>query len=370
MRSVFLGTVIWLLAVSPASAQTPGQTQALESSLTIEKAQVLEVKKSETRLIPGTQNHAIYQTLTARILSGPQAGKMVTVENDYLSLTPGQKFFLTHTVNQELDLDAYAVLEPDRLPALGLLLAAFVLATVLIGGWTGLRGLLALIVSILLVFYALLPGIASGYNPIFIAAAVAGLIVIFGSYVTHGVNRTTSAAVMGLVLTVVVTALLTHFAIAFAQLSGFAEDSTVALNFASGGTIDFVGLLLAAMLIGALGILYDAAIGQAVAVEELFRAAPNASRAHIFTRAMRIGREHIGALVNTLAIAYVGASLPILLLFKTYGEESFLFVINHELFATEIVRAVTGSIGILLTVPISTAAAIVLLMYSSKKRVL
>ncbi len=115
------------------------------------------------------------------------------------------------------------------------------------------------------------------------------------------------------------------------------------------------------MLIGALGILYDAAIGQAVAVEELLRAMPQASSRHIFTRAMRIGREHIGALVNTLAIAYVGVSLPLLLLFKTYGDESFLQTINHEMFATEIVRAIVGSLGIVLAVPIATFVAILFL---------
>ncbi len=288
------------------------------------------------------------------MLSGSDAGKTVEVQNDYLAMKSGDIFFLTHTTNLSEGLDIYNVLEPDRLPALGILLGVFVLVVILVGGWTGLRGLLSLAVSILLVFYALLPGISAGYNPLFVAAGVAGLIVILGSYLTHGVNRTTSAAVLGLVATVAVTAVIAQVAVSATQLSGFADESAVYLNFATKGSINFVGLLLGAMLIGALGILYDAAIGQAVAVEELLRANPGLSRTHLFQRALRMGREHIGALVNTLAIAYVGVSLPLLLLFQSYGDESFLQTINHEMFATEVVRAIVGSLGIVLAVPITT----------------
>ena len=109
-------------------------------------------------------------------------------------------------------------------------------------------------------------------------------------------------------------------------------------------------------MIGLLGVLYDIAIGQAIAVEELFRAGIHLSRSQIYTRAIRIGREHIGALVNTLAIAYVGAALPLLLIVQdsTYGVA---YAINNEIFATEIVRILIGSIGLILAVPITTFLA-------------
>lgn len=362
--------LFFAFGVPSVQAQVPGQMETTQSAVVVLKAQVLRVIGTETKSIPGTENTGLYQTLSARLLSGADTGKTITVENDYLALEPDDTFYLIHTTNTAEGIDAYTVLEPDRLPALGIMFGLFILVVILIGGWTGLRGLLALAASILLVFYALLPGIAAGYDPVVVASLVAGLIVIFGSYLTHGVNRTTSAAVLGLVATVVVTAFIAKFAISFTYLSGFSEESTVALNFASEGSIDFVGLLLGAMLIGALGILYDAAIGQAIAVEELLRAAPAAPRRYIFTRAMRMGREHIGALVNTLAIAYVGVALPLLLLFQSYGAESFLQTINHEMFATEIVRAIVGSLGIVLAVPISTLAALILLTHSSKKSVI
>jgi uncharacterized membrane protein len=367
MRKAVQLAVVVIFACSAGSiahAQIPGEDTSGGSVLT-EKAKVLSVESETVKDIPGTDTSSDYQTLSALVLSGPDSGKQVTVENDYLDMQPGAVFFLTHTTDAEDGLDIYNVLEPDRLPALGVLTAIFVVAVILIGGWTGLRGLLALLISILLVFYALLPGIAAGFSPVLVASLVAGVIVVFGSYLTHGINRTTSAAVVGLLVTVGVTALIAHFAIIATQLSGLADETSADLNFASQGHINFVALLLGAMLIGALGILYDAAISQAVAVEELLRATPTASRVHLFKRAMRIGREHIGALVNTLAIAYVGVSLPLLLLFQSYGGEPFLQTVNREMFATEIVRAIVGSLGILLAVPIATLAAIFLLTRKS-----
>lgn len=347
-------------------AQIPGQ-EAVDSTVTTEKAKVLEVVKEEVRPVYGTDVTSTYQTLRVLILSGEEKGKEVVLENDYLSFKAGDVFFLTHTVSLSGEFEVYSVLEPDRLPALGILLAIFVLAVVVIGGWTGVRGLLSLAASILLVFYVLLPGISAGYDPVFVAFSVSAIIVVVGSYVTHRVNRTTTAAVLGLLVTIGVTAFVAKFAVAATRLTGFADESAVFLNFATRGDIDFVGLFLGAMIVGALGILYDAAIGQAVAVEELLRAAPQAPRKWVFARAMRIGREHIGALVNTLAIAYVGVALPLLLLFQSFGSGPFLQTINREVFAAEIVRAIVGSLGILLAVPISTLAAIFLLTRVSRK---
>ena len=110
-------------------------------------------------------------------------------------------------------------------------------------------------------------------------------------------------------------------------------------------------------MIGLLGVLYDIAIGQAIAVEELLRAGAHMTRWHVYKRAIRIGREHIGALVNTLAIAYVGSALPLILLSQEGTSFGFLYNINSEIFATEIVRILIGSIGLILGVPVTTFIA-------------
>ncbi len=358
-RSLLIAVGLFLL-IPVAHAQT-NSTEPLQDTQETEKAVVVSVKSSEIRTIPGTDTVQDYQTLEARVLEGSDTGKTVEVDNDYLNLKPGDVFFLNHETNTDPNIDPYSVSEPDRLPALGILLGLFVLAVAIVGGWTGVRGLLALLASFLAIVYALLPGILAGYDPTLVAAVVASIIIIVGSYLTHGINRTTSAAVLGMIATIIVSAGIAWIAISATKLTGFNDENAVYLNFATTGHINFVGLLLGAMIIGVLGILYDAAIGQAVAVEELLAASPTASRMHIFKRAMRIGREHIGALVNTLAIAYVGVSLPLLLLFQSYASEPFLITINREIFATEIVRAAVGSIGIVLAVPIATVAAIWLL---------
>jgi len=357
--------VLSFLLVAPlahAQATTTGASQNTEET---EKAVVISIESSEIQSIPGTNTNENVQMLSAQVLEGSDKGQTVSVENDYVAMKPGDVFFLTHETGGGVE--SYVVEEPDRLPALGILLGAFILMVALIGGWTGVRGLLALGASFLAILYLLLPGILAGYDPVVLAAIVASAIIVAGSYLTHGVNRTTSAAVLGMIATIVVTAGIAWWAVSATQLSGLGDENAAYLNIATDGNINFVGLLLGAMIIGILGILYDAAISQAVAVEELIRAAPESSRSHLFKRAMRIGREHIGALVNTLMIAYVGVSLPLLLLFQSYADEPFLITVNREIFATEIVRAIVGSIGIVLAVPIATLTAIWFLTRASSK---
>jgi uncharacterized membrane protein len=224
-----------------------------------------------------------------------------------------------------------------------------------------MRGLVALALSFLAIAYLLFPGILHGFSPVLISIGVASLMVILGSYITHGFNRVTSSAVIGMVVTILFTGLLAYVSIHGAKLTGFSSEESVYLNMDTGGSINFAGLLLGGIIIGLLGVLYDAAIGQAVAVDELHHVGPHLPRSVIFKRALRIGREHIGALVNILAIAYVGASLPLLLLFYQSGAD-FSLTINREIFATEIVRAMVGSIGLILAVPFTTLVAVLLLM--------
>jgi uncharacterized membrane protein len=215
------------------------------------------------------------------------------------------------------------------------------------------------------IFFVLFPSVLAGYSPIVVSVGIASLIVILGSYITHGFNWTTTSAVMGMVLTIVVTGMFAYGAVYGARLSGFESDEAVYLNLNTRGAVDFTALLLGGILIGLLGVLYDAAISQAIAVEELRRVGPHVPRRYILSRALRMGREHIGALVNTLAIAYVGASLPLLLLFYS-SSENVLFSINRELFASEIVRTVVGSIGVILAVPITTLVAVAILIPRAK----
>ena len=340
-----------LFAPAPASAQ---EAAPLEQQY-LEKARVLEASESSEKVIEGTSLVTETQTLTVEVLEGPDKGRVVTFENDFTQLDEGDVFYVRHIVGG-FDLETWAVSDPYRLDVLLGITLAFLVLVFLFGGWQGIRGLASLAGSLVLIFYLLLPGIHSGFSPVLVSLGVASLIILVGSYVTHGFTRTTTAAMLGMVATVAVTGIATYVAIGMAELSGFASEENAYLNFATGGSIDMIGLLFGGIMIGLLGVLYDSAIGQAVAVEELYTAGKDYSHRQVYLRALRIGREHIGALVNTLAIAYVGASLPLLLLLKE-SSASPLYILNGELFATEIIRILMSSIGIVLAVPITTLIA-------------
>ncbi len=355
---LFLVTVILLSPFETIRAQA----DLIADQVTLMKARVLEIEDAGKKYIEGTDAESTFQTIRVEILDGAEKGKTVTVENDYLNLEKGEVFYLMHTVDQFSGLDFYAVNDPYRLPQLGLLVGLFLFVVLIFGGKQGLRGLASLIGSFLFIFYLLLPGVLQGYSPLLITVAVSSLIIVLGSYITHGFTRTTSAAVIGMISTVTLTGLLAYFMVNYTRLSGFSSDEIVYLNLNFGGTLDVIGLLLGGIIIGLLGVLYDAAIGQSVSVEELTRIAPHVSRKLIYQRAIRIGREHIGALVNTLAIAYVGASLPLLLLFYQTSTGTMGHIINTEIFATEIVRIMIGSIGLVLAVPITTLVSVWMLV--------
>ena len=321
----------------------------------LEKAKVLSASPTIVKTLPGTSISSPHQTLTIEVLEGVDKGAIANFDNDFTQLHAGDLFYVRHTVGG-FDPETWAVSDPYRLNVLIGLAGVFVLLLFLFGGVQGVRGLVSLLGSLVLIFYLLLPGIYAGFSPILVSIGVSSLIIIVGSYITHGFNRTTTIAMASMILTIVVVGAATYFVIHAASLSGFTTEENAYLNFATRGKISMVGLLFGGIMIGLLGVLYDIAIGQAIAVEELVSAAAHYTRAQILRRAMRIGREHIGALVNTLAIAYVGAALPLLLLFKQ-ADTSVAYIINSERFATEIIRILMGSSGLVLAVPITTLLA-------------
>lgn len=351
-KLLFLAPFVFILS----SYSAYGQIESLSYSETFEKAKVTKVLSTEKVSVVGTDTTAEVQTLLVEVLSGAQKGKSLTLENDYAKLGEGDVFYLKHQTNSIDATETWSVADPYRLDTLIWLSALFIALIFIFGGLQGVRGLASLVGSIFLIFYLLIPGIYFGYNAVAVSIAVASLIIILGSYITHGFNKTTTSAVISMIITVAVTGIVAFLAIRFANLSGFSSEEITYLNIDTNGSINLIGLLFGGIMIGLLGVLYDIAIGQAVAVEELFRAGKGMTRFQVYTRGIRIGREHIGALVNTLAIAYVGASLPLLLLIQNSTINP-LITLNSEVFATEIIRILVGSIGLILAVPITTLIA-------------
>ncbi len=329
-------------------------SELVQDKQEILKARVLQIQEAGVKELPGISKQIEYQILQVEVLDEIDQGKVLTIENDYITLKKGQKFYLLKSTSFDSGKVTYFVSDVYRMNWIIFFIVLFVVLVIVYGGIHGIRGLLSLAGGLLLIFYLLLPKIVAGFSPLLIGCIVASLISIVGSYITHGFNRTTTSAVFGMVSTVIFTGLLAYFAVEVSSLSGMESEEAMYLSLNSRGAINLQGLLLSGIMIGLLGVLYDSAIGQAISVEELWRADPKLSRSYVFKRSLRIGREHIGALVNTLALAYVGAALPLLVLFSfpAYGSVSSL--VNREIFATEIIRTMIGSIGLVLAVPITT----------------
>lgn len=354
-RSLLVLSLILVVSGSIFPLALHAQDSEIVSREYLEKAKVLNASASVTSVIEGTGVKEKTQTVTVQVLEGHDQGVTTTFENDFTQVATGDIVYVRHSVGG-FDVEMWSISDPYRLDVLLVVAITFLILLLIFGGIQGIRGLASLLGSLVLIFYLLIPGIYSGFSPILISIGVASLIIVLGSYITHGFNRTTTVAMLGMVVTVIVTGVATYIAIHAAQLSGFTSEQNVYLNFNTDGRINQVGLLFGGIMIGLLGVLYDIAIGQAIAVEELIRAGAHYTRKQVFDRAMRIGKEHIGALVNTLAIAYVGASLPLLLLLKQ-ADVSVSYLLNGEIFATEILRILMGSIGLVLAVPITTLLA-------------
>jgi uncharacterized membrane protein len=244
-----------------------------------------------------------------------------------------------------------------RLPLLWLGLA-FAVLVILSGRWQGVRALIGLAGSLLLLVTFVVPAILEGTSPTAVALAGSLAIMLFTLSVTHGLGAKMTAAALGTAVSLVLTLALGSLFVELSHLTGLSSDEAIFLRTAV-GDISIQGLLLAGMVIGALGVLDDLTVSQSSTVLALRRANPSLDFAGLFRGAVAVGHDHVAATVNTLVLAYAGASLPVLLIFSL-GETTFGDAINSEAVASEIVATLVGSIGLVAAVPLTTALAALL----------
>jgi uncharacterized membrane protein len=249
----------------------------------------------------------------------------------------------------------YYIQDLERGRPLLALAALFVVAVIAFGRWQGIRSLLGLGLSFVVIIGFVVPAILQGHSPVLVAVTGAMAIMLISLYLSHGTGPRTTAAVVGTALALGLTAALAIAFVAAASLTGLASEEALEANFAVGG-LSLRGLLLAGIIIGGLGVLDDVTMSQASLVSELHRANPTAGFAALVGGALRVGRDHIAATVNTLFLAYAGAALPSLILFVT-GPESLGTVATAEIVAVEVVRALCGSVGLIAAVPLTTVLA-------------
>lgn len=255
--------------------------------------------------------------------------------------------------------DAYFVTDYIRTNWLYLLAILFIIAVIAVGGRKGLRSLLGLVVSFIIIVAVVIPQLLSGTNPLAIAVLGALSIMVVIIYVTDGFNKKAHLAVLTVFISLVLTLLLAYLFTWLTRLSGFSSEEATLLIGTSIGQIDFRGLLLAGILIGSVGVLDDIILGQIEAVDQIKKANSQLTSAQAYQMAIKVGQTHLGAIVNTLFLTYVGASLPLLMLFylDPAGSVDVFQVINYDAIATEIVRTLVGSIGLILSMPIATYLA-------------
>lgn len=312
-------------------------------------------------LPPSRTAPGVAQTLcisaSVRILDGPTEGARFVL--DVLS-TPVQPFPDTGRIVLSYDPGAeagqqYAFADVERSRPLALLGVLFAVAVIALGRFTGLRALLGLGLSLLVISAFVLPALLSGSNALLVALAGSALVMFVVLYLAHGVKVQTSIAVLGTLVSLCLTVLLAELFVGLTELTGLGSDETGLLS-ATVGQLDLRGLLLAGIVIGSLGVLDDMTVTQTSVVWEIARTDPGASRRQVYRSGMRVGRDHVASIVNTLVLAYAGASLPLLLLFSVSGAES-SDVLTTELVAQEIVRTLVGGIGIVAAAPLTTVLA-------------
>ncbi|MGB0114474.1 MAG: YibE/F family protein [Ilumatobacteraceae bacterium] len=235
------------------------------------------------------------------------------------------------------------------------LAVVFVAAIVILGRWRGLGALAGLGMSFVVIVMFALPALLDGSNAVAVALVAAGAIAFIALFLAHGTGLATAAALLSTFASLALTAILAGIFIATSKFTGFVDENVGFLS-ALGSEIDPRGLLLAGIVIGSLGVLDDVTVTQVSAVWELKRLAPDAGFGELYSRALRIGRDHISSTVNTLFLAYAGAALPLMLLFSE-ADQGLTSIATREIVAVEIVRALVGSIGLVASVPISTALA-------------
>jgi len=294
---------------------------------------------------------------TVTVSTGKDKGRTFTeiVQPDQSrQLHQGEKVMVAYEPSAPKDLQ-YSVTDVNRKFPMALLAGIFALAVVVVGRLRGVMALVALAISFMILNFFILPAILHGSNPLIVAVVGSSAIMLIALYMCHGLSARTSVAVLGTLMSLVLIGVLGSVFIGWAALTGNTDDNT-GLIHGLYPSIDMSGLLLAGVIIGSLGVLDDVTVTQTSAVWELHEANPSMGWRGLYRAGIRIGRDHIASVVNTLVLAYAGAALPLLLLFSI-AQSSVGAVANSELVAEEIVRTLVGSIGLVASVPVTTALA-------------
>jgi uncharacterized membrane protein len=298
------------------------------------------------------------QMVQVVFLTGPEKGQNRDVPYYPKSASVEQQLSIGDTVFVSKVSDGpaiyYSVSERYRFNILLWATLLFLVLVIITGRLKGLGSIAGLVFSLFIIVKFIIPAILAGHNPLLVCLGGAIAIALVSLYIAHGFNLRTSLAVISTIFIIGITTGLDWFLIHAAKLFGAGTEEAVYAQFGSAGTINLRGLLLGGIIVGVLGVLDDITTAQAAVVDELHQANPSFGFSELYRRGTSVGREHIASLINTLVLAYVGASFPLVLLFQHY-EQPLIYILNSELVAEEIARTLIGSTALILAVPLTTA---------------
>lgn len=348
---------LWPDGVGRDAALAEAQTYGLASD---RLAAVVESVTDAACSYQGTGVEQSCRSITVFMEEGPDAGSIVALPEfglDQGGIGATVQLGDELIVGYEPSTDFYFFADRDRRASLGWLVVAFAAVVVALGRKRGLLALAAMTLTVVVLVAFVAPSVLDGNDPLLVCLVAASVIAFASLYLTHGFSPTTTVALAGTLMALLFTLLVSAVFFRLAQFSGLASEEGLTIPIVA-GNIDLVGLLLGGAMIGALGALDDVTVTQVATVAELKRRSPELSAAELVTSGIRVGREHIASTVNTLLLAYAGASMPLLLLFAI-SDQSLGIVANSEVVAIEIVRTLCGSIGLVAAVPLTTALAAV-----------
>ncbi len=354
------GFVAYMTLPSLNKAKLPNVNMpAMGAEMT--KAKVEEIIEDGQVDLGGTVQR--YQVARVRLLAGEYQG--IVMEMDYgkrqvlsnnIYLRKGDNILVTLGSHPDGVLTVYFA-DFVRANSILWLTAIFAVTILVISQWKGLRSLLSLIFSLMIIIGYIIPHILAGEDPLVVSIIGSAVLLGITLYLTYGWNLKTHAAVLSMIIVLLITGTLAGLFVVITRLTGSGDENALFLLQILNTQINLRGLLLGGMIIGALGVLDDLVMTQASAVFELHHANAAFGFRQLFQSAMRIGQDHVAATVNTLVLAYAGASLPMLLMFSL-GRGDYGTLVNFEFIAEEIVRTLVGSLGLIAAVPLTTAIAI------------
>lgn len=360
MRRIFCLLPVMLLLLFGLGLN-PAYSQIEQSTVNSNNVQIVRARVLESR-----RNGPEY-LLTVRVAGSPYNGQVLQLPylpvrqtDSTIVIRPGDEMLLTIT-NENGQLKEVRVSDYVRDQKLLHLTAVFVLLLIVLGGKKGVKAIISLAITGGAIFFIMLPLLFQGHDPIITTIIVSAAVSIITLFIIAGKNRKTLSAIIGTTGGVIVAGTLALIAGTAAQLTGFSDEEMQTLLFIPQQmNFNYQGILFAGMIIGALGAVMDVGMSIASAVEEIKNANPSLGIFSLIRAGMNVGRDIMGTMANTLILAYTGGAIPLMLVFMAY-QTPLIRIINLDLIATEIVRALTGSIGLIAAVPITAVAAAILL---------